>query len=205
MASGKTQAPVDTTAGTRAYHLAMAHAAELAPRLPSGLLDALAADLTTLGADPRPSEPAAPPSPPRLSQALQVATTLITAIQGAVLGASPRPEVRRAYGAKAKGGSLEAQDVLPVGEKILARAQAFPTEALSLGLLPADLDELTSALTDVRAAEEAARAEQAAGPTGKERRAAEARMKETVARIAGAGALAFARDAALRAEFSGLG
>jgi hypothetical protein len=204
VAAAKSEAPADVTAGTRAYHLAMAHDGVLTPRLPTGLLAALAADLGLLGADPRATETPDAPAPPSLADALTAATTLITAIHAAVLGASPKPEVRKAYGAKAKGGSLEAKDVLAVGDKILSRAQTNPTEALSLGILPADLEELTLALAAVRTAEAAARAVQAGAPSAKERRAAEARVKEAVARIAGAGALAFAKDSARRAEFAAL-
>jgi hypothetical protein len=203
MAPAKSQAPVDTTAGTRAYLLAFAHEAVLGPRLPSGFLATLAADLTTLGADPRPRDPAVSPAPP-LADALGAATALVTAIHAAVRGASAKPDVRKAYGVKAKGGSLEAAEVLAVGEKILARAQDNPTEALSLGILPGDLAELRLALADVRVAEEAARTAQAGALSGKERRAAEARVKDAVARLAGVGALAFAREPALRAEFAAL-
>jgi hypothetical protein len=195
---------VDTTGATRAYLLAVAHAEQLAERLPSGLLSALAADLTTFGADPRPRSPEASPAPPRLADALAAAISLITALHGAVIGAGATGEVRRAYGVKANGASLEAKDVLAVGDKIAARALANPTEALSLGILAGDLAELASALADVRAAEAVARAEGGGAVTAKERRAAEARMKDAVARIAGAGALAFAKDAALRAEFAAL-
>jgi hypothetical protein len=43
-----------------------------------------------------------------------------------------------------------------------------------------------------------------AGATKKEKRAAAARMLEAVARIAGAGALSFAQDAVVRAQFVAL-
>ena len=75
-------AVVDTTAGSKAYALAVQYRAQVEPRLPQGMIDALGADLTTLGAAPapaagagcggsRPRAPAAPP--PTLAQALAAA------------------------------------------------------------------------------------------------------------------------------------
>ena len=65
---------------------------------------------------------------------------------------------------------------------------------------------LQGALTALGEAEAAAKAKGA--PTGavtaKARKAAEVRMHEATARIAGVGVLAFAQSAAVRAEFEGL-
>lgn len=205
MAKAKTPAAIDTSAGTTAYNLAVLHKAELDPRLPSGTVANLAADLTTLGANPTPapSTPAAPPPPP-LAQALAAAVTLMTAIHAAVAGAKPKSDVRKAYGASSKTPAKEAKVVVADGQKIVTRAQANPTEALSLGILPSDVAALSQALADLSAAETAAMGGAAAGSTGKERRAAETRMHEAVARIGGAGVLAFATNAAVRADFAAL-
>ena len=110
--------------------------------------------------------------------------------------------MRKAYGASSKTPSKEASALVADGQKIVTRAQADPSEALSLGILPTDVAALVQALADVTAAEAAAKGH--AGTTGKERRAAEARMHEAVARISGAGVLAFATNATVRAEFAAL-
>ncbi len=208
----KTQT-IDTSAGTAAYTLAGQHQADLTPRLPAGLLTDLAADLTLLGAPPAPlaasaapaaASPAPAPPAPSLEEAMGQAVTLITAIHAAIQGAKASPAVRKAYGASGKA-SKEPKAVVAEGEKILARAQANPTEALSLGILPADTAALGAALAGVNAAEAAVKGNGGkAGATGKALLAAEVRMHEAVARIAGVGVLAFATNAAVRAQFEAL-
>jgi hypothetical protein len=203
------QTPIDTTVGTAAYALAVAYETALDPRLPVGTLAELAADLTTLGAAPAAATPPpaptspAPPAPPTLAQAMALAVSLISGIREAVAGARPTSTVRKAYGASSRTPTKEAAAVLDDGAKIVARAQANPAEALSLGILPTDVTALAQALTALGAAETAAKGAQA-GVTAKARRAAETRMHEAVARIAGAGALAFATNAAVRAQFTAL-
>jgi hypothetical protein len=207
MAKAKSPAAIDTTAGTQAYLLATQHQAELEPRLPAGTIANLVADLTTLGAPPAPATPSVqqppPTPPPSLAQAMTAAVTLITAIHEAVRGAQPTGAVRKAYGANSKTPTKEPGAVITDGEKIVTQAKANPTEALSLGILPADVAALAQALADLTAAETLAKG-QSGGPTGKQRRAAETRMHEAVARIAGTGALAFATNAAVRAQFEAL-
>jgi hypothetical protein len=209
----KTTTPIDTSAGTAAYNLAMQHAADLTPRLPAGMLATLAADLTVLGANPNP--PAAPPptagqtapaaTPLSLVDATANAVALITGIHEAILGAKAPSAVRKAYGASAKSATKEPKAVLDEGQKILAQAQTDPSQALSLGILPADTAALGQALAAVTAAETLAKA--AGGKTGataKQMHAAEVSMHEAVARIAGVGTLAFATNAAVRAQFAAL-
>jgi hypothetical protein len=74
-----------------------------------------------------------------------------------------------------------------------------------LGILPADTAALEAAIAKVSAAEAVAKGTGKGGITAKERKAAEARIHAAVARIAGAGALAFATDAAMRGQFEALG
>lgn len=204
----KTPAAVDTTAGTKAFALATSYKVELDPRLPAGTLANLAADLTTLGAAPIPTTepPVSAPAPPSLAEAMTAATTLISAIHDAVRGAGAKSEVRKAYGASGKTASKEGKALIADGEKIVTQAQADPTQALSLGILPADVIALAQALADLMAAEALARGKsaQGGGTTGKERHAAARRMREAVARISGVGVLAFATNAAVRAEFAAL-
>lgn len=206
---GTTPAPIDTTAGTAAYALAVQYEAALDPRLPAGTLANLAADLTTLGAAPAPTTPPpaptgpAPTPPPTLAQAMALTVSLVSGIRESVAGAKPAPAVRKAYGASSRTPTKEATAVFDDGTKIVARAQGNPAEALSLGILPGDVTALSQALAALGAAEKAAKGAQA-GVTAKARRAAETRMHEAVARIAGVGALAFATNAAVRAQFTAL-
>jgi hypothetical protein len=203
----KTKTTIDTTAGTKAYALAVQYHAELEPRLPVGTVANLAADLTTLGASPTPPPvPTTPAQPPTsLAKAMTTAVTLISAVHEAIRGAQAEASVRKAYGVSSKSPGQEAKAVLASGEKIVAQAHANPTEALSLGILPSDVTALVQALAELTAAEALAKEEAGnGGATGKERHAAETRMHEAVARIGGAGVLAFATQAAVRAEFSAL-
>jgi hypothetical protein len=210
MPKTKTAAPIDTSAGSAAYALALQHEADLQPRLPTNTLTNLAADLTLLGDPPAPPVAPSPspspptPAPPSLADATAEAVALITAIHEAVRGAQAPAGVRKAYGISGKA-TKEPKDVMAEGQKILAQAQTDPSQALTLGILPADTAALTQALADLSAAETAAKGKGgAAGTTVKQLHAAEVRMHEAVARIAGAGALAFARTAAVRAQFEAL-
>jgi hypothetical protein len=213
MAKTRKKAPavIDTSAGTAAYKLGVLHKAEVEPRLPAGTLATLAADLALLGADPNPAPPPAPaaeppaPPPPTPAQVLADAVALITAIHDAIHGARATAAVRKAYGVSSRAATKEPKAVIADGEAILAQAQANPTEAVSLGILPADTEALAQALKDLAAAEEAAKAKSSkSGITAKDLRAAETRMHEAVARIAGAGILAFARSQVIRADFEAI-
>jgi hypothetical protein len=210
----KTKAPAgpDTSAGSKAYALAIQYRPQVEPRLPAGTIDNLAADLTTLGAPPAPATPATPPpatpapAPPTLAEALATAANLVSAIHEAILGAKAKQDVRKEYGVSGRGAPTEPKAVLAAGQKIVARATENPSEALGLGILPADVTALQEAIAALTAAEAAAGAKggKANGTTGAQRRAAESRMHEATARIAGAGALAFAQNATVRAEFEAL-
>lgn len=207
----KTTTPIDTSAGTAAYNLATQHTADLTLRLPAGTLATLAADLTLLGANPNPPAAPAPaggqpaPAPLSLAEATANAVALITAIHEAILGAKAPSAVRKAYGASAKSAIKEPKAILAEGQKIVAQAQAEPSQALALGILPADTAALGQALAAVTAAGTAAKAAGGiTGATSKQLHAAEVSMHEAVARIAGAGTHAFATNAPFRAQFAAL-
>ncbi len=211
MAKTKSPALIDTTLGTQAYTLAVQHEAALDPRLPAGTIANLAVDLTTLGASPAGVVAPAPAVPgpaaaPTLTDAMTLAVSLISGVHEAIVGAKAKPAVRKAYGVAGKTPAKEPKAVLAEGAKIVAEAQADPSGALALGILPADVTALSSALAEVTAAESAAMGTVAkvAGTTAKERHAAEVQMHEAVARIAGVGALAFATNATVRAQFAAL-
>ena len=202
---------VNTSVGSAAYALAMAHEAVLQPRLPAGLIATLAADLTLLGAPPgaaaahAPAAPAAPAPPAvSLADATAHAVALITAIHQAVRGSKASPAVRKLYGASGKAAKVP-KAVAKEGQKIVNQAKIDPSQALSLGILPSDVVDLGEALQALLTAEIAAGSRGgAAGTTAKQRRAATVSMNDAVARIAGAGVLAFATNASVRAQFESL-
>jgi hypothetical protein len=204
-ASTSTTTEMDTARGAKAYALATAHQAQVEPRLPAGTLAELAADLTTLGEAPAVAQASSTTQAPSLAGALAVAANLVSAVHAALHGAGVKPSVRKAYGVAASTPAKEATAVRAAAEKIVAAASGDPTGALALGILPADVAALEAAMVALTAAEAAAHGGgEAAGPTAKEKRAAVKRMGEATARIAGAGVLAFAQDAGVRAEFAGL-
>ena len=220
----KTKASVatapDTTAGAKAYALAVAHRPEIEPRIPAGTIHALGADLTTLGAPPSspsshaatapPASPAAaaPTPTPSLAESLATLVNLVTAMHGAITAAKPTAALRRAYVGAGRGPVKAPKAVLAAAQKLAARAASAPSEAIGLGILPSDVAALNAAMASFTAAEALATAPRggkaATGAPAKLKRAAAARMHEATARIAGAGALAFAQSAAIRAEFETL-
>ena len=184
-------AAIDTTAGSKAYALAVQYRAQVEPRLPQGMIDNLGADLTTLGAPPAaaPAAPTPAPAAPTLAEAVATAGNLVSAIHEAIVGAKAKAAVRKEYGVSSRGPVTELKAVVGAGEKIVARATANAAEALGLGVLPADVTALSAALAAVQAAEAAAQAggAKATAGTAKAMKAAEVRMHEATARIAGAG------------------
>jgi hypothetical protein len=204
----KAQTPIDTTAGEQARALAVQYQAQLDPRLPPGTLAEFAADLATLGAPPAippPSQQPAIPAPPSLSETLAIAVNLVSALHDALRGAKATPGQRKAYGLGGKAPSKDANSVITTGHLLVKHATADATAALALGILPSDVEALAQAMSNLEAAKAAASAHAAAsGVTAKEKHAAEARMHDAVGRIAGAGVLAFAQNAAVRAEFAAL-
>jgi len=199
--------PIDTSRGTSAYALAIQHRAVIEPRLPAETIAELAADLGTLGKDPTPPPAASPPpeGPPSLAVALTTMANLVSAIHDALRAGKVKPTIRKAYGADKSPPQKEPKALLDAVEKIITQASGNPDEALSLGILPADVKALQQAVADLTAAVTAAQAHGGKPtPTMKDRHTAALRMNAAVGRIAGAGLLAFAQDATTRALFAAL-
>lgn len=201
----------ETTLGSKAYALAVAYKAAVEPRLPPGMIGELAADLALLGAPTQaqaPSNaPAASPAAgaaPNLAQALATAVNLLTAIHGAAEGSGLKPAERKAFGIARKEPSKEPKAVLAALGAIAAAAQANPTDAYRIGIMPDDIAAIQKAVADLQAAAAAASTPGSKGPTAKEKKEAEARVRAAVGKIMGAGLLAFAQDGATRAEFEAL-
>jgi hypothetical protein len=212
----------DVTAGQSAYALAVEYCAQLDPRLPAGTIKTLAADLTTLGSPPPAPTPAptpaaplaattsasvaaTPAAPPTLPVALSTAANLVSAIHDSVRSGTTSRSLRKEYGAGSSEPATEVEDVLAAATKIVARASAQPSEALTLGILPADMIALQQAIVELDAAETAAHGTTASSKTtAADKRAATTRIDQAVARIAGAGTLAFALVPTTRALFEAL-
>jgi hypothetical protein len=128
--------------------------------------------------------------------------SLVTAVHAAVAGAGATQAIRRAYGVPREGTALDAPGTRAAAGKILQRAAAEPAEALSLGILAADVASLDQAMKALTAA--APEAGPPRRPTLAQKRTAAARMHAMVARIAGAGVLAFAGEPETRTAFAAL-
>ena len=119
--------------------------------------------------------------------------------------AKVKPAIRKAYGVSKASPAKEPMAVLEAAKKIIDEAYSNPAQALSVGIVPADVTAIQQALADLTAAVTAAHAHGGkTTPTAKDRGVAAKRMHEATGRIAGAGVLAFAQNATVRAEFAAL-
>jgi hypothetical protein len=194
--------------GGAAYALAVANQAVVAPRMPAGTINGLAADLTLLGAAPAAAPAAAAAGgagaavTPTLSDALAKALKLLSAAHEAVKRGKPKAGVRKAWGVTEGGKGDDVKRVEAAMEKVVERATAEPGEALGFGILAGDVAVMQGALADLKAAEAT---HAAGGLTRKEKSAAEGRVRTAIERIAGAGVMAFALDGTgVRASFEAL-
>jgi len=195
--------------GLKALNLAHTHAAALGPRLPEGLVEGLSDDLEKLGA-------VVPGAKLARSEAIAATSAQNTTLEGghtrmrqiraAIRRAKAPADVKRAYGIGQKVNKTSVRDVKVAIQQILARAQANPAEATSLGILPKDLDGLTQSLTAIVEADALQEEKRAHAPlTTQERNRSANRILAAVARIEGAGRMEFASDAANRGNFEALG
>jgi hypothetical protein len=192
----------------KAFNLVQAHRASLEPRLPSGLIDGLTADLEALGvlvpgAGLVKSE--AKVATVKQNVVLAEAYGLVTATRNAVQAAEAPKEVRAAFGVGRKVNPKTVKDVKGALEQILAAAAQDESGARALGLLPLDLDRMRAALDKLTGADSEQEEARAKSPlTTKARNETAKRVLSAVARIAGAGVMQFAADKTVRAEFQGL-
>lgn len=203
----KTEAET-TQAGLKAHNLAVTHKAVLEPRLAPGVVDGLAADLTQIGiVVPGAVQTRTVARTAKVSQdvALAQGYALVSAIRAAVVRAKAAADVRKAYGVGAKVNALVVKDVKASIATIVARAEANPSEARSLGILQKDIDALKADNDAITAADEDQEKKRATAPQStKARNQTLVRIIEATDRIAGAGILEFAKDEAIRAEFQAL-
>lgn len=194
--------------GLKAQDLATRHQVELGARIPPTLLPELAADLDALGD----VIPAAITAKHRSIQhtaaqngALATCYALVTAARTAVKNHQPAQDISLAYGVGSKTNRGVVKEVSAAAQKIVDRATDQPTEAQGFGIIDVDVNAITAALAALKAADQAQEAARAGAPlTTKERNTTARRIIFATKRIAGAGVLAFATDATVRATFEAL-
>jgi hypothetical protein len=197
-----------TQLGLKAYSLAATYTVELTPRLAAGLLTTLQSNLTSLGV----VVPAAIEAKGGAKQAtaaqgtaLEAAYQSVTAVRLAVGRMMPTADVRKAYGVGTKTSPKVVKDVVAALQTIVDRATANPAEALTFGILPADVTAYTAQIAALKAADQAQEAARAGAPLAtKERNSTARQILAAVDSIVGAGVLQFANNPTVRANFEAL-
>jgi hypothetical protein len=194
--------------GRKASNLAVLHQVALTPRLPPGALPALMADLDALAV-------AIPVARQVRAEALvataaQTATlddgyAHVKAVRTAVKKCGAPKDVQRAYGVGQNSDPRLVRDVKAALNQILDRAAEHPEEAAGFGLVSQDLAAMALAHQAITDADRTQDHKQVTAPQSTQaRNRAANRILKAVARIAGAGGLAFAGDPELLAAFSAL-
>lgn len=194
--------------GIKAQGLVEKHQAELGARIPPTLIPELSADLDALGH----VIPAAITAKHGSMQhtaaqnaALATCYALVTAARGAVKNHQPAQDISLAYGVGSKTNRGVVKEVSAAAQKIVDRATAHPAEAQGFGIISDDVNAITAALAALKAADQAQEAARAGAPlTTKERNSTARRIIAATKKISGAGVLAFATNATLRASFEAL-
>lgn len=194
--------------GIKAQDLATKHHGELDARIPSTLLPELTADIAALGAvvpAAITAKQGAMQQTAAQNEALSACYALVTAARTAVKNHQPTPEVSLAYGVGTKTHPGVVKEVVAAAQKIVARASEQPKEALGFGIIDVDVSAMAAAVKAVHAADQAQEAARAGAPLStKERNTTARRIIASTKKIAGAGVLAFATNATVRATFEAL-
>lgn len=195
--------------GNKALALAEKHREAVESRLPAGLLAGLAEDiggLTERRVAVKQARSKSKLATLAQNQLIEEVHAMISGVQGA---AGRRGDLsaaqKRAYGVGAKYNRRSVASVSAVGALILERATKNPDEARDVGLFEEQASALRELLTDLNAQDKAQQKLIALKPlTTAARNRAAKRVYEAIKRIAGAGVIAFARDASVRAQFDAL-
>jgi hypothetical protein len=197
-----------TQSGLKALNLGTMHKAALSPRLPAGTLDLLAIDLQKLGAvvpNAKATRAAAQVATATQGTALAEGYALVTAIRLAVQRSGAPSDVRKAYGVGATTSPRVVKSVKAAITQIVDRAINNTGEASALGILAKDVSALQDDLAAITSADDAQEQQRAGAPqTTKERNRTANRILGTIDRIAGAGAIEFAKQPEERAKFEAL-
>ena len=194
--------------GLKTVGLAQAHKAELAKRLPDDLLTTLITDLTALGV--------VVPGAKQARIGVRVATEVrdaaaertikaVSAMRGAVRDAGAPADVQHAYGV---GQTLDTRSravLKAVLGLIFARLAEHPEDVAAFGFTQEDIDALTVMRADLDTTSTTQQKKRSGAPDAtKERNRTANRVLKAVKRIRGAGVLAFAANAEVRASFAAL-
>lgn len=197
-----------TQLGLKALALATEHTDALRPRLPAGLIEGLGMDLQRLGAAvPGAKTTHAVAKAATVSQEVVLAQghALVTAIRALVQKAGAEKDVRKAFGVGVTTNIKVVKHVRSAIAQIVERATKFPAEACALGILPKDIEALRGHEAAITAADDAQELSRAGAPQStKDRNRAANRIVEASHRIAAAGALEYANEPAVRAQFEAL-
>lgn len=137
--------------------------------------------------------------------ALSACYALVTAARTAVKNHQPAEDISLAYGVGTKTNRGVVKEVSAAAQKIVDRATAQPVEAQGFGIIDADVSAIKAALAALHTADQAQEAARAGAPlTTKERNTTARRIIAATKKIAGAGMLAFATNATVRATFEAL-
>ncbi len=194
--------------GLKAHKLAVAERTAIEARLAAGTIEGLAADLVTLGATV-PGQIAARRAAKEstVSQAVALANvaSILTAIRQAVKSHGAPADVRVAYGVGSKLDKATPKSVFAAATGVLRAVTSDLNAARSFGVLDGDLAALTSAVAAAQTADTEQDDRRASAPAAtKTRNAAAKNVEGAVKRISSAGALHYATDAKLRAQFEAL-
>ena len=197
-----------TQVGLKAHALATQHQASVGPRLTTGLLDALASDLTKLGV--------VVPSAKQVRAEVRVFTvahaaatskgfTLLRAARNAARKRAATPDVKKAYGVGSAVHENAPDEVTAALKGIIDRAKANAEEAAALGILAKDVAAMEEAHAEITGVGTTQSQKRATAPlTTQERNQTANRILKAVAEINTAGAIEFAADPAMRAAFEAL-
>jgi hypothetical protein len=188
-----------TQAGLKAYDLFTTHQARLAERIEQKQIDALVIDLEALGVHVPGAKVARETSKAATmtqNQALAHGYSLVSAIRVNVGKRSVSDDVKAGWGVGARTSPKVVSQVKSAITSMLNRAKEHPEELPLLGILPRDLDGLTQALADIKAADDNQEAQRAKAPNSTRLRNQTAqRIVKATNAIAGSGVVEFAHEA----------
>jgi hypothetical protein len=191
--------------GHRTLELAEHHVEALTPRLPSGLIDGLESDLTTVEGKVA-SSIIAPSVLKSLTADQNAATTnghaFVVAVREAIVRARATDTQRRAFGV---GLPIQRNLVSQVSAGLTAVIDGmtrYPDLSRSAGLLESDLDAARAMLETINATNAVQeRGKEVRKLTTAARNAAAVRLEKAIDRVAGVGALTFFAQPEIAKQF----
>ncbi|MGV3625237.1 MAG: hypothetical protein ACO1OB_30780 [Archangium sp.] len=198
-----------TQRGLKALALAARHAAVLDARLPAGHVAALQANLTQLGAavpDQKAVRADAQQASQSQKETFKKLVALLTALRTSVKHDEDANDAdKKAWGVGIKLDVESPKRTLAAAQSVLKVAKAKPERAAQLSVFPDDIAKLEALHAAAVAADDEENVKRATAPLStKARNALQKSVIAAVKKIAGAGVVAFALDATVRADFEAL-